>query len=587
MSVVSNINHSAKQKNKVILSATCIGTIGVIVLFTIFGLQRCKNVDKISNSLIFKYNEDVSVNTLDPAFIKSQSEIWLGTQIYEGLVGLDSNLRPIPKLCKSWEISPDGRVYKFVLKSNVQFSWVDVNGFGKKTIKFKPVKSNDLAYSFYRIIDPKTASPGAWIFNDKVNIPLKNNKNSKSPLPLYKSSENPFYCPNDSTIIITLNKPFPAFLSLLATNYAWVMPEFTQNWTNQQRAAQPIGTGPFYLRIWETEVRLVLRKNPQYHEFENNKRLPYLEAINVGFVKNKQTAFMQFMAGKYDFFNGMDGTFKDELLSKEGTLNPAYKNKINALVSDFLNTEYIGFNLNDSLNGKENPLKDKNLRKALQFSIDRLTLLKYFRNGLGTEGKGGFVPPTMLNSKDEKSYFVKDSAIWYWKKSNLFRNPSKFVPLKLTVISDYLDMAIFLQKAWNEIGIKIEIDIQTAGMSRQLRNEGKLGLFRGSWIADYPDAENYLSCFYSGYFSPNGPNYTHFYNKQFDDLFNELAFGVFDTPKKQSNRLKLIEKANQIIATEAPIVVLYYDKSLRLMQKNVKGLGNDAINRLDLKRVRN
>jgi peptide/nickel transport system substrate-binding protein len=148
-------------------------------------------------------------------------------------------------------------------------------------------------------------------------------------------------------------------------------------------------------------------------------------------------------------------------------------------------------------------------------------------------------------------------------------------------------MAIFLQKAWNEIGIKIEIDIQTAGMSRQLRNEGKLGLFRGSWIADYPDAENYLSCFYSGYFSPNGPNYTHFYNKQFDVLFNELAFGVFDTPKKQSDRLKLIENANQIIATEAPIVVLYYDKSLRLMQKNVKGLGNDAINRLDLKRVRN
>jgi peptide/nickel transport system substrate-binding protein len=148
-----------------------------------------------------------------------------------------------------------------------------------------------------------------------------------------------------------------------------------------------------------------------------------------------------------------------------------------------------------------------------------------------------------------------------------------------------MDIAVYLQRIWKSLGLNVEIDLQTGGMLRQLRNQGKLGMFRGSWIADYPDAENYLSCFYTGYFSPNGPNYTHFSNKQFDQLFEDIAFGVVNSPEKERIRKVKIQQANQILADEAPVIVLYYDRSLRLMQKNVQSLSNDAINRLKLNSV--
>jgi len=111
-------------------------------------------------------------------------------------------------------------------------------------------------------------------------------------------------------------------------------------------------------------------------------------------------------------------------------------------------------------------------------------------------------------------------------------------------------------------------------------------MFRGSWIADYPDAENYLSCFYSPYKAPNGPNYTRYESRKYDSLFQKVAYGVVINENQNIQRQNQTRLANDLLRDDAPILVLYYDKSLRLSQKNVIGLGNDPINRLDLRRVR-
>ena len=109
----------------------------------------------------------------------------------------------------------------------------------------------------------------------------------------------------------------------------------------------------------------------------------------------------------------------------------------------------------------------------------------------------------------------------------------------------------------------------------------KLSFFRASWIADYPDAENYLSLFYSKNHSPNGPNYTHFNNKEFDYLY-EKSLSV----SNDSLRFIYYNKMDQIIIDNAPIVPLYYDNILRFTQKNIYGLSNNANNMLYLKRVK-
>jgi peptide/nickel transport system substrate-binding protein len=95
-----------------------------------------------------------------------------------------------------------------------------------------------------------------------------------------------------------------------------------------------------------------------------------------------------------------------------------------------------------------------------------------------------------------------------------------------------------------------------------------------------PDAENYLACFYSGNFSPNGPNYSHFSNPEFDNLYRQSFAAGGD------KRYSLMHKADSILIQSAPVLVLYYDQSLRLYQNQVTGLSNDASNRLILKHVK-
>ena len=542
-----------------------LSSIGVL-LFTVLGLGGCKNVDKKSPQQIFHYNEDVSVTTLDPAFVRSQSENWIVSQIFNGLIDLDAQLQPVPALAKSWEISTDLLTYTFHLRSDVNFCFVDKQG----KVTTRKMVASDVAYSLSRIADPATSSPGAWIFVGKIDSQLN----------------RVFIAPNDSTFVLKLVSPAASLLGLLSTNFGYVVPKEYARLDKSYLARNPVGTGPFYVRRWEDEIKLVMRKNPHYHEKDTQGvPLPYLDAINVTFVKNKQTAFMQFAAGSYDFFNGLEGSFKDELLTDQAMLKPKYAQKMKAIITPFLNTEYVGCYLGE-YPGKTNWLKDVHLRRALFYAVDKQKLVRFFRNGLGDAGDWGVVPP-ILNAH-EKETITEANAAWQkalaeYQQSSYAKQTNK-PEIVLSTTADYLDMMVYLQETWGRLGVKIKVDIQTGGMLRQLRNEGKLMLFRGSWIADYPDAENFLACYYAPYLSPMGPNYTHFEDAQFDTLYRLIEAG--ESGQKASLRKQYIQQANQILIDQAPVIPLYYDKSIRLIQPWVQGLENDAANRLVLKRVK-
>lgn len=542
-----------------------LSSIGVL-LFTVLGLGGCKNVDKKSPQQIFHYNEDVSVTTLDPAFVRSQSENWIVSQIFNGLIDLDAQLQPVPALAKSWEISTDLLTYTFHLRSDVNFCFVDKQG----KVTTRKMVASDVAYSLSRIADPATSSPGAWIFVGKIDSQLN----------------RVFIAPNDSTFVLKLVSPAASLLGLLSTNFGYVVPKEYARLDKSYLARNPVGTGPFYVRRWEDEIKLVMRKNPHYHEKDTQGvPLPYLDAINVTFVKNKQTAFMQFAAGSYDFFNGLEGSFKDELLTDQAMLKPKYAQKMKAIITPFLNTEYVGCYLGE-YPGKTNWLKDVHLRRALFYAVDKQKLVRFFRNGLGDAGDWGVVPP-ILNVR-EKETTTEANAAWQkalaeYQQSGYAKQTNK-PEIVLSTTADYLDMMVYLQETWGRLGVKIKVDIQTGGMLRQLRNEGKLMLFRGSWIADYPDAENFLACYYAPYLSPMGPNYTHFEDAQFDTLYRLIEAG--ESGQKASLRKQYIQQANQILIDQAPVIPLYYDKSIRLIQPWVQGLENDAANRLVLKRVK-
>lgn len=155
------------------------------------------------------------------------------------------------------------------------------------------------------------------------------------------------------------------------------------------------------------------------------------------------------------------------------------------------------------------------------------------------------------------------------------------IEIPLSTNNTYLDIAEYLQREWEKLGIKVKIDVMPPSTLRQAIATNKVPFFRGSWIADYPDAENYLSLFNSANFTPNGPNYTHFKNDDFDALYQKTLQTV-----NEEERVKLYEQMDAIIAEEVPVIILFYDKVARFTQKNIQGLQPNAMNGLNLKYVK-
>src|SRR5690606_2310363 len=147
------------------------------------------------------------------------------------------------------------------------------------------VTAKDFVYSFNRLVDTKTASPGRWVFN----------------------SVSTFYAKNDTTLIIKLKEPFPAFISLLTNKYCSVVPkEIVEHYAGDFRR-NPVGTGAFKFKLWEENIKLVLRKNELYYEKDKvGNQLPYLEAVAITFLPDKQSEFLQFVQGNLDFLNYLD-----------------------------------------------------------------------------------------------------------------------------------------------------------------------------------------------------------------------------------------------------------------------------------------
>ena len=127
----------------------------------------------------------------------------------------------------------------------------------------------------------------------------------------------------------------------------------------------------------------------------------------------------------------------------------------------------------------------------------------------------------------------------------------------------------------------MQVDVNPPAALREQMAQGKVEWLRGSWVADYPDAENYLSLFYSPNRAPAGPNYTRFKNSAIDRLYQE-ARRCSDPDK----RLRIYREIDRRVMDEAPVMVLYYDQILHFTHKNVSGLSSNAMNNLDLRRVK-
>ncbi|MBL7711273.1 MAG: ABC transporter substrate-binding protein [Chitinophagaceae bacterium] len=501
-----------------------------------------------------------SLESLDPAYAKDLYTMWTTHMLYNTLVETDSGLYLKPSLARSWEVSPDGLSYTFHLQSGVYFHPNPLFAQAGN----RQLTAADVAYSFSRIIDPATASPGAWIFNGHVR------------------DSSAFEAKDDSTFILHLTAPFRPMLAMLSMPYCSIVPKEVARHFGKDFRSHPCGTGPFRFKSWDEGNVLLFGRHERYWEKDDRQQaLPYLDAIKLSFYDSKATEFLLFLQGKLHFNHSLDGSFKDLILRKDGTLKPEYAGKFRLKKSAYLNTEYLGF-LTDTANPllSNSPLRNKLVRQAINYAIDRHKIITYFKNGVGLPATGGFTPPGIagFDSVNGYGYHYDPARALELLRQAGYPNGKGLQTLTIATPENYADIVNFVATQLQEVGIPARIEIMQPNILKQQMSRSQVLFFRAQWIADYPDAETYLAFLNSNFPAP--PNYTRYHNPEFDHLYT----ASMNLPDKE--RYSAYRKMDSLAISDAPLVPLFYDQLLHFTQNNVEGFSSNPMNLIELKRVR-
>lgn len=510
---------------------------------------------------VFRYNENSGIATLDPAMAKNQSVMWAVHQLFNTLVETDQDLRISASLAYRWDVSDDRRVYTFHLRPDVYFHDDPCfpNGKGRK------LTAADVEYSFRRITDPVTASSGAWIFNNRI------------------APDSGFRAVNDSTFRLTLLRPFAPILGLLSMQYCSILPREATLKYGPEFRRHPVGSGPFRFRAWEEGQALVLVRNDHYFEKDSmGNSLPYLKAVKVSFFDSKATEFLLFRQQKLDFINDIDASFRDEVLTKKGLLKKDWAGRIILSKHPYLNTEYLGILVDSSSDLVRNsPLRLQKVRQAINYGFDRDKMILYLRNSIGIPAHSGFIPAGLpaFDSASVIGYRYDPSRARQLLQEAGFPEGSNLPTVKLLTIPIYADLGSYIARELENIGINVQVETVQKSLLLEQTATSKAAFFRGSWIADYPEAENYLSVFYGK--NPAPPNYTRYQNPVYDELYEKAL-----QTENDSLRNALYRQMDRLIIRDAPVVPLWYDEVIRLVQPNVKGFQPNGLNLLELRRTR-
>ncbi len=484
--------------------------------------------------------------------------MWAVHQLFNTLVETDQQLNLVPSLAYRWEVSEDRKTYTFHLRQDVFFhdDVAFAGGNGRK------MTAEDVTYSLRRLIDPETASTGAWIFNNRIH------------------PDNGFETVDDSTFRLNLLQPFTPILGLLSMQYCSIVPREVVSKYGKDFRRHPCGTGPFRLQSWEEGQALIMVKNEKYFERDSaGRRLPYLDAIKTTFYDNKATEFLLFRQGKLDFTNDIDASFKDEVLNKNGQLKEEWKGRIRLSKHPYLNTEYLGILVDSSGSfGKQSPLRTKKVRQAMNYAIDRRKMMLYLRNSIGIPAESGFIPAGLpsYDSSLVRGYRYDPAKARALLTEAGYSAGKPLPQVKLLTVPIYADLGSFVARQMEEVGIDVQVEVIQKSLLLEQTAKSQALFFRGSWIADYPEAENYLSVFYSK--NPAPPNYTRYNNPVFDRLYEQAILEDND-----STRFALYRRMDQIVMDDAPVIPLWYDEVIRLVQLNVRGFEPNGLNLLELR----
>lgn len=453
--------------------------------------------------------------SLDPIYARDQISVWLVQQLFRGLLGYDSEMRLVPDAASRWEVSADGQTYRFYLRTDLTYA----------RHPHRHLRARDVVYSWHRLANPRSASPGSYLFRGIIKGWAEYEQGKASTIAGLRIL-------SDSVLEVQLEKPYALFLHLLTVPYAAiVLPEAAES-LGRAFAYAPVGLGDFYLLHEERGRLLVLKRDTGA-----------VRKLVFRWYANRLWAWEALKRGEIDAFEGTDRAL-EYLLAQ----NNDWKRFVERLSIPQVGTEYLGMDIRS-----ESPFADRAVRHALRALIQRLPLKEAL--GLDCTPASSFIPPPLLDTLKVAMKSPPSIDLSVLRKINLtlYASPA------------FRELCEYLQTALAREGITLHVEYLLGPSLREQIAKGTIHLWKGSWLADFPEGENFLILFESSQQVPVGPNTTRFAHPLMDSLIHQVRR---TTDEKQ--RRFLYTRAESLITAEAPVIPLYHAHGVWFVHKRVR-----------------
>ena len=465
-------------------------------------------------------------STLIPILAMDSSSHDVASQIYNGLVKYDKNLIIVGDLAESWDISADNLSIIFHLRKNVR--WHDG----------KPFTAHDVLYTYKVIIDPKTptAYSGDFLLVKKAEVI------------------------DDYTFKVTYGQPFAPALISWGTS---VLPKHLlegKDITTSPLARSPIGTGPYRFKEWITGDRIVLTSNSDYFEGR-----PYIDRYMVRVIPDSATTFLELKN------EGIDMTGLTPLQYTKQTDYPKFRRDFNRFRSLSFSYVYLGYNL------KHAYFKDKRVRQALTYAINKTEIIDGILFGQGVPADGPYKPDMWAYNGNVRKYeYSPEKAMALLKEAGFVKGAGGLIykdgkPFEFTILSNQgndvrIRCAELIQRRLGELGITVKIRvIEWASFVNEFIDKRNYEAVILGWtISQDPDL---FDIWHSSKQGPKQLNFMAFENKEVDDLLVKARHTL-----KQEERKKYYFRVQEILAEEQPYTFLFIPYANVALHKRFKGI---------------
>ena len=516
--------------------------IHILSITLIFLIGCSENISPVDSGLeqqIYHHGNGSEPQGIDPHIVTGVPEHHILISLCEGLTIPNPNPKGsdgyIPGTAESWTISDDGKEYIFKLNKNAKWS----NG--------DSVTAYDFVWSWKRIL---TASLGSQ-YPDMLYYLVGAYEYHNGEIDNF--DEVGVKALDSHTLKVNLKNPTPFFIGLLSHYSTWPVHKETVlkhgdiddrngEWT---RPGNFVCNGPFQLKTWELNNKIVVEKNPHYYDAS----MVRLNEIHYYPVSNVMTEDRMFRAGQLHLTSSMP-TQKCPIYIEEK--NPNLK------IDPYMGTYFY------RINTENETLSDVRVRKALAYSIDRQLLVdKVTQCGqipaysFTPPGSNGYQPSTEI---PYDPVLAKQLLAEAGYSSD---NPFPKLEILFNTNEGHRKVALAIQQMWqNELGIEVELVNQDWKVYLSREMVGDFQISRAGWIGDYEDPNTFLDLM-----RPNrGNNKTGWENMDFDALVEEA-----NTINDQEKRYELLNEAEKILIDNMPIIPLYTYVRVYQLSPDVKG----------------